>query len=288
MQKGSRNRSTTLDDRQRKCDGDAKTLTTAFQAEAVADRANASLSIRDPQSQNPADRLDPERLCAILANDLRDALTVLRDLTHFTSGNLDSYTSDILKKVITLQQAATGSLLRLLENLILWSQNQCGMIEYRPEPIEVSELISYQVVFFEPAAEQKDIRLRNLARGQAAAYGDPEMIQTILRNLISNALKFTHAGGTVEISARQNCQVIEIVVADTGIGIEERDLPTLFQSDGRCRRAGTAGEKGAGLGLRLCKDFVERHGGKIQVESTVGKGSVFRVTLPRNQSDSPS
>jgi two-component system sensor histidine kinase/response regulator len=113
------------------------------------------------------------------------------------------------------------------------------------------------------------------------AYADYNIVNTVIHNLVSNALKFTPAGGHVEVSAREQSDVVEIAVSDTGVGIYPGDLPKLFRIDVQYTHLGTAGEKGTGLGLILCQELVERNHGKIWVESEVGKGTIFRFTLPR-------
>ena len=131
-----------------------------------------------------------------------------------------------------------------------------------------------------PNAEQKHITLTSSIEEKILAYVDIEMIDTVLRNLISNALKFTNAGGRVTISATQDEQYVEVSVSDTGIGIDEKFLSKLFRIDASFHRKGTAGEKGTGLGLILCKDLTEKNGGRIWVESRMGGGSTFKFTLP--------
>ena len=124
------------------------------------------------------------------------------------------------------------------------------------------------------------IMLTNLIQEEIPVAVDVMMIDTVVRNLLSNAIKFTEAGGTVAISATHDEQTVTVRVADTGIGISAETLPNLFRIDAKYQRSGTAGEKGTGLGLILCKEFMEKHGGKIWAESEVGKGTTIWFTLP--------
>ena len=130
-------------------------------------------------------------------------------------------------------------------------------------------------------SEQKQIMLKSSLQGRIFVWADLNMLDTVIRNLISNALKFTHTGGIVDVSIRHDGDFIEVAVSDTGVGIEQKHLSKLFRIDEKFRRSGTAREKGTGLGLILSKEFVKRNGGKIWVESEIGKGTTFRFTLPK-------
>jgi PAS domain S-box-containing protein len=225
---------------------------------------------------------------SIIAHDLRGPLSSLHELTQLIEENLDSYSQDDLKELIVFQKTAAEILYKLLENLLTWSRVQRGMIVYQPQHIDIKWLVDRAVDLLNMQAEGKQITLKNLIHEQIFIYADVNMVDTVIRNLISNALKFTHSGGTVEISAQQDDHKIEMTVSDTGVGIEAENLQKLFRIDARYKRAGTAQEEGTGLGLILCKEFIERHNGKIWVESQVDKGSVFRFTLPKNLKEDSS
>jgi signal transduction histidine kinase len=187
--------------------------------------------------------------------------------------------------MIELQHNSTENLYKLLENLLTWSRIQRGMIEYHPTPLDLRYLAKQNLELFQPNAAQKQITLHNAIIEPITVYADVNMVNTIIRNLCSNAIKFTPSGGTVTISATQtDDHEVEIAVADTGIGIKPDDLPKLFQIDTKYKRLGTDHEKGTGLGLILCKEFVEKHHGKIWVESTVDQGTTVRYTLPAESS----
>jgi two-component system sensor histidine kinase/response regulator len=141
------------------------------------------------------------------------------------------------------------------------------------------------MTIFASKAEQKGILLQNQIQGRLSAYADYSMVNTVLRNLISNALKFTEAKGTITVSGVQHDEEVEVAVADTGCGIDEYGMEMLFRIDTSYSNVGTAGEQGTGLGLILCKELVEQNGGKIWVESEVGKGTIFKFTLPRQEAN---
>jgi signal transduction histidine kinase len=206
----------------------------------------------------------------------------LHELTQLIEENLDSYSQDDLKELIVFQKTAAEILYRLLENLLTWSRVQRGMIAYQPQNIDIKWLVDRDVDLLNVQATRKQITLNSSIQEQMFVYADVNMVDTVIRNLISNALKFTYVGGTVEISGYQDDYYIEVSVSDTGVGIEEENLPKLFRIDAKYKRTGTNQEEGTGLGLILCKEFIERHRGKIWVESQVGKGTVFRFTIPKN------
>lgn len=224
---------------------------------------------------------DKDKFFSIIAHDLRNPLAILCELPQVIIENIDNYSSDKLIEMLSMQQDTATSLLTLLENLLSWSRIQRGMIKHRPQLIIINELIDRDIALLNPNAVQKKIALKNLLQTKIVVYADYKMVDTILRNLMSNALKFTKPDGTIHISATQNDSMAEISVTDTGLGINKQHLSKLFRIDKQYRRTGTANEQGTGLGLILCKEFVERNGGQIWVESEVEKGSTFTFTLPR-------
>lgn len=169
----------------------------------------------------------------------------------------------------------------LLENLLTWSRLQRGAMQQQPEPIQLADLIEDNIALFTAKAREKEVALAQTVPENLWAYADYSMVNTVVHNLISNALKFTPAQGRVDVSGQAQNGMVEIAVSDTGVGIYPGDLPKLFRIDMHYTRAGTAGEKGTGLGLVLCQELVERNQGKIWVESAVGKGTNFKFTLPR-------
>ncbi len=263
-------------------------ITKPLQYEEVLARVKAHLTIRKQQQhiqkQNEHLRelnVSKDRFFSIIAHDLRGPLSSLRNLAQLVTENFDNYRPDEFKKMISLQYTATENLYKLMDNLLTWSRIQRGMIDYRPQQMDLRMIIVRNVTLLTPNAEQKQITLKNLVQEQMGVYADLNMVDTVVRNLISNALKFTKPGGIVAVSVAQDEQYVEVSISDTGVGIPEKTLPLLFRIDVNCKRLGTAREEGTGLGLILCKEFVERHSGRIWVESEVGKGTTFRFTLPR-------
>jgi len=168
----------------------------------------------------------------------------------------------------------------LLENLLQWSRSQYGVIHCNPVSVDISKLAGQSVEYYRQNATRKNISLKiNIPEGTMVC-ADENMVRCILRNLVGNAVKFTRQGGEVNLTAQREDQSIMVSIKDNGVGIEKEKLDNLFKLGENPTSNGTAKEKGSGLGLILCKEFVEKNGGKIEVLSEVGEGSLFRFSLP--------
>jgi two-component system, sensor histidine kinase and response regulator len=170
----------------------------------------------------------------------------------------------------------------LLENLLTWSRAQRQKITITPQKIAVHFIVEKCFGLLIQNAIQKEIRLKNLLPPETVIYADEEMITTIIRNLVSNAIKFTNRGGTITVAAKTENGEVTISVSDTGIGIPKDKITQLFHPDVNNSSPGTEGEQGTGLGLIICKDFAEKNKGEIRVESETGKGTVFYLSLPES------
>jgi len=217
---------------------------------------------------------------SILAHDLKNPFSSLHSLSGLV---IDSYGNmDEEEKMASLIKINKSSELiyNLLENLLTWSRSQRGDIDYSPEKINLSNLVEVNINLHQVSAEKKGIRLISGVAGDLLAFGDREMISTVLRNLISNAVKYSHKGGTVEVNIDEKGGFLEVMVSDEGIGIPKENAEKIFRIDIKHKSPGTDGEKGSGLGLILCKDFVEKNRGRIWAESKEGSGAKFYFTIP--------
>lgn len=221
-----------------------------------------------------------DRFFSIISHDLRSPFVGLLGLTQLISEEFENYSREKIHSIITKLYKSTENLYALIENLLTWSRLQRGMIECQPQPIIMRTAVQRTMAVLTSNAEQKDIELRNVIAPEAVGYMDMKMLDTVLRNLISNALKFTRSNGSITVSAEEHDGMLTIAVADTGIGLGPEHVPKLFQIDSKFTRTGTANERGTGLGLILCKEFVERNGGTIRVESEEGVGTTFFFTAP--------
>lgn len=244
------------------------------------------MKVKGRTAQIEAQKLELKKLNAgkdeffsIIAHDLRTPFSGLLGITDVILKNIEQVSQKEIKENLEILKNSAETVYTLLENLLTWSRLQRGIMEHHPETICLDESAEHNTRLFASTAEQKQITLANQIPQGLKAYADKNMIDTVMRNLISNALKFTHPGGIIAISAHQNETSVEFSVSDTGIGIPQEDLPQLFRIDERYSNVGTAGEEGTGVGLILCKDLVEKNGGKIWVESEVGYGTIFTIHL---------
>lgn len=224
---------------------------------------------------------------SILAHDLRSPLTGLSGIISLMNEGIGTFPMTKLKELLKKSQYICESLTALLENLLTWARLQCDTLECRPQPVDIKTVAMVTIELLAPQAEQKQIALRNGITDSHMVYADVQMVNTVVRNLLSNSIKFTQRGGEVMLAVKPETRHLTILVSDTGIGIEAQHLPKLFRIDTKFTRLGTAQENGTGLGLVLCKEFVERNGGRIWVESQPNKGTTFGFSLPISPSKEP-
>lgn len=222
-----------------------------------------------------------DKFYSIIAHDLKDPFQVLLISAEVLHNDYPDMEIEERNKYVSGIYRTTGNLAALLENLLQWSRTQYGEIECNPREIDLNLLAKEQIDYFIAKAEKKNIKLIADIPANLTVYADENMLQSILRNLVGNALKFTHAAGAVTLAAREDGKHVSTSVTDTGVGIPAKKVDALFNIGGNHTTMGTAKEKGTGLGLMLCKEFVEKNGGSLKVSSRVGKGSTFSFTLPK-------
>ncbi len=219
----------------------------------------------------------------IIAHDLRAPISGLISMTKTLIENSNILTPDETKELLNELLDFANQSYNLLENLLQWSRSQTGTIPFKPEEVDLYEIALSSVVINEPNARQKNIKITNLVPKDSICCVDRNMITTVIRNLISNSIKFTNPGGEIQITFKDNPNDFEIMVSDNGIGMDAEKLSKLFKIGENVSTPGTAQEKGSGLGLILVKEFVERNGGTIRVESEVGKGTSFFIKIPKKK-----
>ncbi len=246
---------------------------------AQAELLAAHNELKEKNAQLRELNASKDRFFSIISHDLKNPFSVLLGFAELLALNIDRYDKDRIKNIAQRLFSSAERLYALLENLLTWSKIQRGLMDCVPKPLQLHELAVENVDLLLPQAEKKLISLRNEISEHAIAYADESMVNTIFRNLISNAIKFTSAGGSVTISSSSRDGLVEVVVSDTGVGIPAEMMPRLLKLDAQYTHIGTAGEEGTGLGLILCRDLVEQNGGTIWVESKPGKGATFHFTL---------
>jgi signal transduction histidine kinase len=221
-----------------------------------------------------------DKFFSIISHDMRGPLTTLAGFLEMFKNYADSFTKTELEEFTESMNTSVKRIINMLENLLQWSRSQMGSIVPHPEPFAIHTLLENNVKLLGQTAEKKRIRLNLQSDPQLMVEADKNMLDFVLRNLISNALKFTYTGGEVRVVAETYAQTIRIAVRDTGVGITAEDVDRIFEPDTHFSTPGTNSEMGTGLGLMLCKDFVEKNGGTLQVESTLGQGTLVTFTIP--------
>ncbi|MCF8264687.1 MAG: PAS domain-containing sensor histidine kinase [Melioribacteraceae bacterium] len=221
-----------------------------------------------------------DKFFSIIAHDLKNPFgTVLGYSEIIAEDCLKLERSELQEFSISLNQQAKA-VFSLLENLLNWSRLQTGRMPYEPEELDFEEVAKTTLELYAETAESKNINLSLIDGTSKKVWADKNMLQTTIRNLVSNAIKFTPDYGTIELSSEESDGKIKIAVRDSGLGISEEDSKKLFRIDINHTTIGTGEEKGTGLGLILCKELVEKNGGEISVNSKLGEGTTFFFTIP--------
>ncbi|HZL09409.1 MAG TPA: two-component regulator propeller domain-containing protein [Prolixibacteraceae bacterium] len=221
-----------------------------------------------------------DKLFSIISHDLRSPFSAILGFQDLLNENYEKYSDIERKEMLEQLQNTTKQIYTLVENLLNWARIQSDTIHYQPINLKVKEMIDEKLNLYKNIAETKKIKLSVQVSEELFAFADVDLLDTILRNLISNAIKFTHIGGTILVSASQNHKIIKISVMDSGIGMNQEQIDNLYNLEKTHSKHGTNGEKGSGLGLVLCKELVEKNNGTISVESEPDKGSTFSFTVP--------
>jgi len=222
-----------------------------------------------------------DKFFSIIAHDLRNPFNALHGLTYHLFNNYNEFTEEDLKESIEIIYHSADDLLELLDNLLQWSRTQRGKMEFTPREINLFDIVNKTIDLLQINADKKKISLWNDVKENYKIKADYDMIMTVIRNLVSNAIKFSFTNGKVRIYANDYNDYTEIGVIDQGVGITSENAKKLFRIDIHYSTSGTSEEQGSGLGLILCREFIEKHSGKIWVESEVNKGSIFKFTIPK-------
>lgn len=228
-----------------------------------------------------------DRFFSIIAHDLRGPIGSFMQLTEYIKENHANINDADFKKYFNYIYSSAKGTFKLLENLLMWTRSQLGVLEIRPEKINILELTEEALAIYAESARAKEIDFATLVDGSIIAFADKNTIATVIRNLIGNAIKFTPKNGDISIDAKMidngNNKQIQVYVKDSGLGIPNEKIDSLFKIEENYTTYGTENEKGTGLGLILCKELVDKNNGKIWVESEIGKGTLFTFSLPAAQ-----
>lgn len=246
----------------------------------ISERKNAEQLILSQNQELKKLNAEKDKFFSIIAHDMKSPVNSIKGFSELLIELVEDRDYEKIKEFAGIILLSTNRAISLLTNLLEWSQSQSGRMAFNPENFELNSVLNEVVLLFNGNAEQKFIKIVNENDAGVNINADRRMIGSVLRNLISNAIKFTNPGGKITITTVIKENEMVISVTDTGVGIKKERLDKLFSISESYSTQGTQKEKGTGLGLILSKEFIEKHNGKIWAESTVGEGSVFSFSLP--------
>lgn len=260
--------------------GGADFITKPFMAEEVKARVSIHLKLYQQHKELEKLNADKNRFITILAHDLKSPFVGIIGFSELLATNVRNYDIDKIEKLVDIIHKSSQHFYSLLEDLLIWARAQSGKLPFEPKPIEFLALCNEVVTVQKISSDNKNILLRVDVQPELTVYADLNMLKTILRNLISNAIKYTNVFGKIIVKAELVESEVIISIKDNGIGMSKKTLDTLFDMTQIQSIRGTNDETGTGFGLMLCKEFAEKQGGRIWVESEEEKGTTVNFTLP--------
>ena len=248
----------------------------------ITERIKTEEDLRQSAIQLKELNATKDKLFSIIAHDLRSPFNNIMVLSQILKAQLSKSEDPDAQVPIDLIHSTAKNTLVLLENLLDWAKSQSGQINFKNEKINISNVVNEILELSRSIAKTKDISIQVHIPEDVEVNSDKKILKTIIRNLMSNAIKYSRPGDKITISAVEEKDLVKIVISDSGVGMDDDTLENLFSITGNTPLPGTLNEKGSGFGLVLCREFIEKLGGKIWVESEKEKGSDFIFTIPRN------
>lgn len=251
--------------------------------DSIRKKEEAIKRLEDSEKQLEAAVATKDKLFTIIAHDLRSPFNPLLATIQFLKENFSELTNEEIKSDINLIDQISKKVYDLVQDLLKWAQLQTNKIKLNPRKFDLNECINNVLALSEENAHEKGIKITYTKRGNNFVLADEDMTKAVLRNLISNAIKFTKRDGCIDVDVKEGPNDFIVSVKDNGVGMDEETVSKLFSNNINESKYGTENEKGAGLGLNLCRELVEKNHGKIFVESKLGEGSTFIFTVPKAQ-----
>jgi signal transduction histidine kinase len=223
---------------------------------------------------------DKDKFFSILAHDIRSSFSGLIGLSQFLNNELDDLDKPKVKELVEKINYSVRSIFTFIENILEWSRIQSGRMEIKAKRFSLTDLIIEVIAINRAGLTKKNINIEFDRSEDYTVFADENMISVVLRNLVSNALKFSYSGSKIDLNLTRKDKFIEFEIRDEGTGIRKDELDQLFKIGSSVAKSGTENEQGTGIGLILSKEFIEKNGGRIFAESEFGKGSRFTFTLP--------
>lgn len=273
--------------------GDSKSLIKAFQEGAVdyvtkpfnqkelLSRIKIHLDLERIRKNLKESNLTKDKFFSIIGHDLKNPIGAIKGLANELAENIDDLDRDEIKDFSNRIVKNSEKVYQLLQDILEWSRMQSNKIEYKPRKLNIKKVVNESIKLLSLNAREKDINIIVLIEEDIEVYADLNMLDTVIRNLISNAIKFSYENGKILILVDIEENYCKVSVKDTGVGIKKENLNHLFSIDSSFSTRGTKNEVGTGLGLVLCKEFVEGNGGSISIDSEYGEGSCFSFTIPQ-------
>jgi PAS domain S-box-containing protein len=223
---------------------------------------------------------DKDRFVSILAHDLKDPFTTILGFLELLTQNIHKYSIDEIEAHVKIIDDSANRTYNLLIDILQWAKSQMGQLNFEPEDLILANICKLVIDSLSDQVRKKKVVIKCSVQDDISLYADPNMLKTIIRNLVSNAIKFSYENGKINIYTEMDNSNVVTVISDNGVGMSEENMEKLWDKSQPFTTKGTEKESGTGFGLILCQEFVKKHGGKIWVESKVGVGSKFKFTLP--------
>lgn len=246
----------------------------------IGERKKAEAEIKLKNQELEKLNSTKDKFFSIIAHDLKSPFNSIVGFSDLLVNQIKQNDLEAIDHYAEIIHKSSNQAMELLTNLMEWSRSQTDRMAFKPEVCDLFVLINETICILLEVAREKSIEIISNVRVGTMVYADKAMLATVLRNLLANAIKFTNPGGWIKLTVQQNTDEIVVSVLDNGIGISASNIEKLFRIDENFSTSGTNKEQGTGLGLILCKEFIEKHGGRIWVESSKGQGSAFRFLLP--------
>ena len=264
------------------CDANNKPMYFISHVLDITERKNAERKLHEQNIDLQKVNSEKDKFFSIIAHDLRSPFNAIVGMSDILVEQIKGKDYNGIEEYADIIMKSSYRAMELLKNLMEWSQSQTGRMKFNPTYFDLNETINQIILLFSENARQKSLTINKALPPNIHVFADRSMINTVLRNLVSNAIKFTYHGGSIRISFSADPEEITVSISDNGIGMSKKRIETLFHLDESYSTQGTENETGTGLGLILCKEFVDKHKGKLWVESAVGKGSTFYFSLPNH------
>ncbi|MFA6233003.1 MAG: hybrid sensor histidine kinase/response regulator [Bacteroidota bacterium] len=256
-------------------------ITKPFQRQELLERVRVHVDLRRSRLELARTVRDKDKLFSIIAHDLRGPLGSFMSISDYLTENLEELDLAEIRPLFREMRQTSRSVYDLLENLLEWSRIQLGTVTFNPAPFKLRTVANNVESVVQSQVQRKELLLENLIPQDISVMGDHQMISTVLRNLVSNAIKYTPRGGRIYLEADidHGASRVTVFVRDTGLGMSGKLQEAILNGSQLTSTPGTEKERGTGLGMMLCSEMIARHGQTLQVESAIGEGSTFSFTL---------